>query len=200
MPPDEDRPASPLSVLLGAQGRDATGIVFVSTSDHRQVRIALDSGRIVHVGFGYRRGRSAAQFAASANGVSATFSPGQVELVDDDLPPERALLASLVPMLSGGARGAVSEETPNEHPPAPASEPTRPPTKPAAPRSIDRARIAQIRSVLIEYVGPIAEVLIDEQLAAGVHDLDTLVERLAEQIGSARPAQAFRDAISKRRR
>ena len=226
MPPDEDRPASPLSVLLGAQGRDATGIVFVSTSDHRQVRIALDAGRIIHVGFGYRRGRIAAQFAASVTGVSATFSPGQVDLVDDDLPPERTLLASLAPMLSGGARRAANEETRDEHPSAPAGaatpaeHPPKPesdatldehraepakqttprPTLPAAPRAIDRKQIAQIRSVLVEYVGPMAQVLVAEQLATGVQDLDTMIDRLAEQIGSARSAQAFRDAVRKQRR
>src|SRR5258706_15111249 len=140
MPLDKDSQASPLSVLLGAQSREGTGIVFVSTSDHRQVRIALDAGRIVYVGFGFRRGRIAAQFAASATAVSATFSPGQVELVDNDLPPERALLAELAPMLAGGARGGFGEPPADQPPPVPATGPTTVQRAPAPASGVTTAQ------------------------------------------------------------
>src|SRR3974390_2274971 len=106
-----DRPKavkmSPLELLLRVQSRDSTGQLFVVTFDGRQIRIGLEAGRIVHVGYGPRRGKAAAELAASAVAKSATFRPGSEVMRDDDLPNDRILLGVLSKMLSGSNANAL---------------------------------------------------------------------------------------------
>src|SRR2546427_9870952 len=86
---------SPLELLLRVQSRDSTGQMFVVTYDGRQIRIGIEAGRIVHVGYGPRRGKAAAELASNAVAKSATFRVDPEVLRDDDLPNERALLGLL---------------------------------------------------------------------------------------------------------
>src|SRR5882757_781753 len=99
---------SPLELLLRVQSRDSTGQLFVVTFDGRQIRIGLDEGRIVHVGYGPRRGKAAAELASKAVAKSATFRVDPDVLRDEDLPSERALLSLLSQMLSGSNAEALS--------------------------------------------------------------------------------------------
>jgi len=218
---------SPLELLLRVQSRDSTGQLYVVTFDGRQIRIGIENGRIVHVGYGPRRGKGAAELAASAVAKSATFRPDPEVLRDEDLPNERALLGLLSRMLSGSNAEAVSsvlavdaldpealhadstglhmdpETTPGgERPrtlpgvPPPRTAPeTRNIRRPTS--NIPAAQISRVKSILIDYIGPMAGLLVDEKLAAGVPNLDTLVERLAPEIGNAQDAQAFREAIER---
>jgi len=212
---------SPLELLLRVQSRDSTGQMFVVTYDGRQIRIGIEAGRIVHVGYGPRRGKAAAELASNAVAKSATFRVDPEVLRDDDLPNERALLGLLSRMLSGSNAEAVSSvlsgeafdsetiQSINTGPGAPPeSEGGRggdlPRTRPLETRKIMRmgsnippAQISRVKSILVEYVGPMASLLVDEKLAGGVANLDALVERLAPEIGDAKDAQKFREAVER---
>jgi hypothetical protein len=208
-------------LLLRVQSRDSTGQLFVVTYDGRQIRIGVESGRIVHLGYGPRRGKAAAELASNAVAKSATFRADPEVLRDDDLPNERVLLGLLSRMLSGSNADALSSvlsgdafepetiqsNTGGGIPLEP--EPTRPGELPRTrpgfeTRNIMRmasnippAQISRVKAILLEYVGPMAGLLVDEKLAGGVPNLDALVERLAPEIGDAKDAQAFREAVAR---
>jgi hypothetical protein len=210
---------SPLELLLRVQSRDSTGQMFVVTYDGRQIRIGIEAGRIVHVGYGPRRGKAAAELAANAVAKSATFRVDPEVLRDDDLPNERALLGLLSRMLSGSNAEAVSSvlsgeafdsetiQSMNTGPPE--SEGGKggdlPRTRPGLETrkilrmgsNIPPAQVSRVKSILVEYVGPMAGLLVDEKLAGGVANLDALVERLAPEIGDAKDAQKFREAVER---
>ena len=211
---------SPLELLLRVQSRDSTGQMYVVTYDGRQIRIGIEAGRIVHVGYGPRRGKAAAELASNAVAKSATFRVDPEVMRDDDLPNERALLGLLSRMLSGSNAEAVSsvlsgdafdpetiqsentgagllgepEGRPGDLPRARPGVETR---KILRMSNIPPAQISRIKSILVEYVGPMAGLLVDEKLAGGVLNLDALVERLAPEIGDARDAQKFREAVER---
>jgi hypothetical protein len=213
---------SPLELLLRVQSRDSTGQLFVVTFDGRQVRIGLEAGRIVHVGYGPRRGKAAAELASSAVAKSATFRADPDVMRDDDLPNERLLLGMLSKMLSGSNADALSSVLsatdafepdalhsantgglPTE--PGGAKDTELPRTRPgletrSLPRfahSIPAAQISRLKAVLVEYIGPMAALLVDEKLAGGVANLDALVERIAPEIGNTKDAQKFREAVER---
>jgi hypothetical protein len=206
---------SPLELLLRVQSRDSTGQMFVVTFDGRQIRIGIETGRIVHVGYGPRRGKAAAELASNAVAKSATFRVDPEVLRDEDLPNERALLGLLSRMLSGSNAEAVSSvlsgegfdpETIQSDNTAPLEpEPSKPRTRPGfetrnilrMTTNIPTAQISRIKAILVEYVGPMAGLLVEEKLASGVPNLDALVERLAPEIGNARDAQKFREAVER---
>jgi len=210
---------TPLELLLRIQSRDSTGQLFVVTFDGRQIRIGIDQGRIVHVGYGPRRGLAAAELASKAVAKSATFRPDPDVLRDDDLPGERNLLGLLSRMLSGSNADAVnalvSDSLEGESTHTGATVVNAPPTlgkevyaevARARPETRDlmrstspipAAQIARIKSILIEYVGPIAGLLVDEKIAAGTPSVDALVERLAPEIGDVKDAQAFREKVER---
>jgi len=209
---------SPLELLLRVQSRDSTGQLFVVTYDGRQIRIGVESGKIVHVGYGPRRGKAAAELASSAVAKSATFRADQEVLRDDDLPTERILLGLLSKMLSGSNADALSSvlagdafdpETiqsgePPETFPQDGKPGEAPRTRPVETRNVLRphttipaAQISRVKSILVEYVGPMASLLVDEKLAGGVANLDALVERLAPEIGDVQDAQAFREKVER---
>jgi len=213
---------SPLELLLRVQSRDSTGQMYVVTYDGRQIRIGIEAGRIVHVGYGPRRGKAAAELASNAVAKSATFRVDPEVMRDDDLPNERALLGLLSRMLSGSNAEAVSsvlsgeafdpetihsvntgglggllgepEGRPGDLPRARPGVETR---KILRVANIPPAQISRIKSLLVEYVGPMAGLLVDEKLAGGVANLDGLVERLAPEIGDAKDAQRFREAVER---
>lgn len=210
---------TPLELLLRIQSRDSTGQLFVVTFDGRQIRVGIDQGRIVHVGYGPRRGLAAAELASKAVARSATFRPDPDVLRDDDLPAERALLGMLSRMLSGSNADAVnalvtdsldgdSTHTGTTTVDAPAAlghelyaEVTRarPETRELvrSTSAIPATQLARIKSILVEYVGPMASLLVDEKIAAGTPTIDALVEKLAPEIGDVKDAQAFREKVER---
>ena len=99
---------SPLELLLRVQSRDSTGQLFVVTYDGRQIRVGVEAGKIVHVGYGPRRGKAAAELASNAVAKSATFRADPDVMRDEDLPNERVLLGLLSRMLSGSNADALS--------------------------------------------------------------------------------------------
>lgn len=213
---------TPLELLLRIQSRDSTGQLFVVTFDGRQIRIGIDQGRIVHIGYGPRRGLAAAELASKSVAKSATFRPDPDVLRDDDLPAERTLLGMLSRMLSGSNADAVNAlvadsldaetttHTGSTVVDAPAAalgnelyaEVTRarPETRElvrTTASAIPAAQLSRIKAILVEYVGPIASLLVDEKIAAGTPTIDALVEKLAPEIGDVKDAQAFREKVER---
>jgi hypothetical protein len=211
---------SPLELLLRVQSRDSTGQLFVVTFDGRQIRIGVESGKIVHVGYGPRRGKGAAELASNAVAKSATFRVDPDVMRDEDLPNERVLLGLLSRMLSGSNADALSSvlsgdafepetlQTGNPVTLPPEAEGGRigelPRTRPALETrnmlrspNIPVAQISRVKAIFTDYVGPMAGLLVDEKLAGGVANLDALVERLAPEIGDAKDAQKFREAVDR---
>ncbi|HEV3019887.1 MAG TPA: hypothetical protein VGY49_12795 [Burkholderiaceae bacterium] len=213
---------SPLELLLRVQSRDSTGQLFVVTYDGRQIRVGVEAGKIVHVGYGPRRGKAAAELASNAVAKSATFRADPDVMRDEDLPNERVLLGLLSRMLSGSNADALSSvlsgdvfepetlQTGNPVSTLPPQveggkmgEPPR--TRPSletrnmvrAASNIPAAQISRVKAILTEYVGPMSGLLVEEKLAGGVANLDALVERLAPEIGNAKDAQKFREAVDK---
>jgi hypothetical protein len=212
---------SPLELLLRVQSRDSTGQLFVVTFDGRQIRVGIESGKIVHVGYGPRRGKAAAELASNSVAKSATFRADPDVMRDDDLPNERVLLGMLSRMLSGSNAEALSSVLSGE---ALESETIQSNTLvnlsegPEAGKVVERTRarpaqetrnilrgtsnippatISRVKAILVEYVGPMAAMLVDEKLANGVQNLDALVERLAPEIGDTQDAQAFREKVER---
>jgi hypothetical protein len=213
---------SPLELLLRVQSRDSTGQLFVVTYDGRQIRVGVEAGKIVHVGYGPRRGKAAAELASNAVAKSATFRADPDVMRDEDLPNERVLLGLLSRMLSGSNADALSSvlsgdvfepETLQTGNPLGTLPPQveagkvgeTPRTRPGletrnmmrAASNIPAAQISRVKAILTEYVGPMAGLLVEEKLAGGVANLDALVERLAPEIGNAKDAQKFREAVDK---
>jgi hypothetical protein len=212
---------SPLELLLRVQSRDSTGQMYVVTYDGRQIRIGIEAGRIVHVGYGPRRGKAAAELASNAVAKSATFRVDPEVMRDDDLPNERALLGLLSRMLSGSNAEAVSsvlsgdafdsetiqsvntgasllgdpEGRSGDLPRTRSGVETRKILRMG--NNIPPAQISRVKGILVDYVGPMAGLLVDEKLAGGVANLDALVERLAPEIGDAKDAQKFREAVER---
>lgn len=212
---------SPLELLLRVQSRDSTGQLFVVTFDGRQIRVGIENGKIVHVGYGPRRGKAAAELASNSVAKSATFRADPEVMRDDDLPNERVLLGMLSRMLSGSNAEALSSVLSGE---ALESETIQSNTLvnlsegPEVGKVADRTRVrpaqetrnilrnisnippatlSRVKAILVEYVGPMAGMLVDEKLAGGVQNLDALVERLAPEIGDAHDAQAFREKVER---
>jgi hypothetical protein len=213
---------SPLELLLRVQSRDSTGQLFVVTFDGRQIRVGIENGKIVHVGYGPRRGKAAAELASNSVAKSATFRADPDVMRDDDLPNERVMLGMLSRMLSGSNAEALSSVLSGE---ALESETIQSNTlgnlgegseagkvvertraRPAQEtrnilratnNSIPPATVSRLKSILVEYVGPMAGMLVDEKLASGIPNLDALVERLAPEIGDAQDAQAFREKVER---
>jgi hypothetical protein len=106
-------------------------------------------------------------------------------------------------VLSGEAFDPITIQSDNTAPLEP--EPSRPRTRPGfetrnmlrMTTNIPTAQISRLKAILVEYVGPMAGLLVEEKLASGVPNLDALVERLAPEIGNAKDAQKFREAVER---
>jgi len=210
---------SPLELLLQIQSQDASGLLFVVTDHGRQIRIGIDGGRIVQIGYGPHRGRVALEMASATTAQSATFRSDLATSVDADLPSERAVLGLLSRMLTGvaadpaaGAAGSfvgedVAPTEPGTNPPpswssttsddAGGARTTRPriTVEPAeAPRlwsTITPIEVERVKRLLLEFVGPVAEFLVEEQVSAGAPNVQALIEAVAKEIDSPRDARSF---------
>lgn len=217
---------SPLELLLQIQSQDASGLLFVVTSEGRQIRIGIDAGRIAQIGYGRHRGRAALELAATAVAQSATFRSDLATSWDTDLPNERAVLGQLSRMLSGlpserpaavaaagdGPDYETLERTSTVTPPStwttgvpgdtrPGSPQTVPPVSvEPAPRvwsTLTPGQIDRVKRLLVEYVGPVADFLVEERVRAGVLNAGALVDAVAQEIDNPRDAQAFQLAAER---
>lgn len=203
---EDSRAASPFGMLQQLCARHQSGMLFVVTTENRQIRIALDRGTIIHVGFGPRRGKAALEIIAYMRARSAAFSAsGAPPIRDEDLPPPDALLKMLSVTLS---RGSAEPDTMKGEERGPVTQTTRafPETdlRPIEPRpraagetKISPLVVGRIKEIMIELIGPIAELLVDQEIAAGTDSVEGLVDRLSTEISTPEDVRRFREAVDR---
>jgi hypothetical protein len=192
---------TPFELLQVLSAASETGMLFARTTQGHQVRIGLSAGHIVHVSYALRRGGEALARLADAQAASASFTRGLVAERHEDLPPQDLMLQLFAAILGTGVAGMPTLSGPN-------TVPTRsePPTTMirtqgdvlTAPRArpVDDTRraaaIAQLRKLMVDYVGPIGGLLVDQEVEAGFKSWTELVDRLAREVSPESEVQAFR--------
>jgi hypothetical protein len=194
---------SPFALLQRLAAAAETGMLFARTDEGHQVRIGLADGEIVHLSYAMRRGGEALSRLAQVRTVSASFTRGLSAERHHDLPPQDLLMQMLEAILAAGTVAAATATMGgNTLPSRPesAAPTTRPPSDQAAPRPrpVDDSRrsdaIAQLRALMVEFVGPIGSLLVDQEVQAGFRTWTELVDRLAAEVSPESEAQALRAA------
>jgi hypothetical protein len=164
-----------------------TGMLFAVMEGNRQLRIGLIDGVVVHITYALKRGPITLELLAMSHALSASFSRGMVGDVHPELPPTVEILHRLQRPLSTGAC-PESALPPRPQPEAAAGAAANVET------TLIRDALPQLRALLIDYIGPIGEVLIDEELQKGYASWEALVDRLAQDVTPESAARAFRQA------
>jgi hypothetical protein len=193
---------TPFELLQVLAAASETGMLFARTMQGHQVRIGLAAGQIVHVSYALRRGGEALSRLATVQAASASFTRGLVAEHHDDLPPQDLLLQMFATVLGSGLASMPVPNGPNTVPAR--VEPTtitRPhgdvatTTRPRATEDTRRsAAIGQLRSLMVDYVGPVGGLLVDQEMEAGFQTWTELIDRLAREVSPEAEAQAFRAA------
>jgi hypothetical protein len=179
-----------------------TGMLFARTMEGHQVRLGLAGGQIVHVSYAMRRGGEALSRLATAQSASASFTRGLVAERHDDLPPQDLLMQLLATVLGTGLAGlpAPSGPTtvPSRHEAPPTTRPHGDVGTATRARPVEDTRrsaaIEQLRSLMVDYVGPIGRLLVDQEMEAGFSSWTELIDRLAREVSPDAEAQTFRTA------
>jgi hypothetical protein len=155
-----------------------TGWVFITTSDNHSVRFGLQNGVIIAIVFRNQTGLEALASIQRVLKGSLSFSSGLPNPKPQaDLPPTHELLA----LLQSAATDHPDEPDPG---PGPLDE------------ALARSRAA-IEAELIEYLGPMARLVIDEHVAAATN-LNDLIDSLAREINDPGKSASFRARVRER--
>ncbi|HEY8554471.1 MAG TPA: hypothetical protein VIL43_08015 [Burkholderiales bacterium] len=164
---------------LHREGR--TGTARVATPDNQLLQVVFSEGAILSVSFGTRQNVEAVRsFAAARKGGRLRFSEGKVRVPEGGGAPDTLTVLRMLGVtdpLGGAAAGASG---------------------PAA--------LAAVESEAVEFLGPMASIVWEEQLARiGDPDkpgaLQRLIDALAREIsriGDADKAEQFRAAVAKK--
>jgi hypothetical protein len=186
--------ASPYVLLQQLTAAEETGVLFVVMQDGHQMRVGLGAGKIVHVSYAMRRGIEAVGRARSTAATAANFVRGMQVDAQPDLPGRDQLMDLLRTPLSTGM--AADNDPPPPTPPPATLRQGRTTTLPpggTATESRLAASVEELRELLVDYIGPIGELLLEQELAHG-RSWSELVERLAREISPPAAAQGFRTA------
>jgi hypothetical protein len=193
---------SPFDLLQILIATAETGMLFARTMEGHQVRIGLAGGEVVHLCYAMRRGGEALSRLATAQTASASFTRGLVAERHDDLPPHDLLIQVLSTILGTGHASLPAVSGPNT---VPARHDAPPTTRPhgevgtlTRARPIEDTRrtaaIEHLRRLMVDHVGPIGALLVDQEMEAGFSTWTELVDRLAREISPDAEAQVFRSA------
>lgn len=193
---------TPFELLQVLGAASETGMLFIRTAQGHQVRIGVMAGQVVHVSYALRRGGEALARLADAQAASASFTRGLVAERHNDLPPQDLMMQLFGSILGTGVATMPTLSGPNTLP-ARSSPPTTVMgsqsgdvlTAPRAKPMEDTRRtaaIAQLRKLLVDYVGPIGGLLVDQEVDAGFKSWTELVDRLAREVSPDSEQQAFR--------
>ena len=190
---------TPFELLQRLVDSSESGILFVRTEEGHQARFGLVGGKLIHISYAMRRGTEALERLANSHAASASFTRGLAAPVHDDLPAPEPLLRMLQAILGEGAATATSimssASPPRTEPPL--ALPPRPPVATTSANPRERAAIDRLRALMIDSVGPIGGLLVDQETRAGVGRWVDLVDRLAREVSPQSEAQAFRTAALK---
>jgi len=159
--------------------RRQTGWVFITTSDNHSVRFGLQDGAIVAISFRNQTGPQAlAAIQQQVHKGSLSFSDGLPPRPQAGLPPTTELLA----VLQSAATDPADEEDADTHP---------------VDEALTRSR-AIIEAELVEYLGPMARVVLDEHLSAATRSLTDLIDSLARELNDPAKSSAFKERVRAR--
>jgi hypothetical protein len=148
--------------------------VFITTSDNHSVSFGLQNGAIVALGFRNQTGLDALAAIQRVHKGSLGFASGLPPKPQPGLPPTPELLA-LLQSAAADPSGAAD----------------------AGPRRVNAA-VARSRAVieaeLIEYLGPMACVVIEEH-ATAAHDLADFIDLLAAELNDPAKSATFKDRV-----
>ena len=193
---------TPLELLQVLGGAAETGMMFARTTHGHQLRIGLVAGQVVHVSYAMRRGGEALARLADAQAASASFTRGLVAERHTDLPPPDLMMQLFAAILGTGEASMPTLSGPSTVP-ARAGPPTTVigshsgdvATAPRARHVEDTRRaaaIGQLRKLMVDYVGPIGSLLVDQEVESGFRSWTELVDRLVREVSPDSEAQAFR--------
>ncbi len=155
-----------------------TGWVFITTSDNHSVRFGLQNGTIVAIMFRNQTGLEALAAIQRVHKGSLRFSSGiPLPTPQAGLPPTHEVLA----LLQSAATDHPDEADTG---PGPLDE------------ALARSR-AVIEKELIEYLGPMARLVLDEHVAAATN-LTELIDSLAREINDPGKSARFKERVRER--
>lgn len=166
-----------------------TGTVFIVSSDNRMAQVHLESGAIVALLCRGRRGLDAIAGIRDMIAGRLRFDDNFVSASETERFDTDQTLALLGCGAGTGTAGAGTAR----------AAPARPPAAPAAPApasggTITPAHAAKLESILIQYIGPMAEIVCADHVAEA-SDLKALVTALSGEVpDKAQAAQFVRDA------
>lgn len=194
---------TPFELLLTLAAGAETGMLFARTAQGHQARIGIINGQVVHISYAMRRGGEALSRLANTQSASASFTRGMVAERHDDLPPADLLMQALATILGSGLASSAPPTGPNtiparNDPPTTTTRPHSDGGTATRARPVDDTRrsaaIDQLRRLMVDYVGPIGGLLVDQEMEAGFKTWTELVDRLAREVSPDKEAQAFRGA------
>ncbi len=194
---------TPLELLRVLGAASETGMLFARTTQGHQARIGLVAGQVVHVSYALRRGGEALARLADAQMASASFTRGLVAERHPDLPPQDLMMQLFVAIFGTGTASMPTLSGPNTVP-ARSGPPTTVigsqggdvVTAPRTARAVEDTRraaaIGQLRKLMVDYVGPIGSLLVDQEVESGFKSWTELVDRLAREVSPDSESQTFR--------
>jgi hypothetical protein len=157
-----------------------TGTVFIVSDDNRMAQVHLESGNIVALLCRGRRGQEALAGMRTMQAARLRFDDNY--LTADDA--ERFDTNAVLELLGGGAppRPRALERV------VPQAAPTE--EAPGAPGRITSAQAATLERILVQYIGPMGEIVCAEHVAqAG--NVRALIAVLAEEVPDKAQAAQF---------
>jgi hypothetical protein len=157
----------------------ATGSVFITTSDNHAARFALANGAIIAVWFRQQTGADALASIQRVTGGKLRYSD---EVLAHEPQPAVPSTSEILAMLDGAGSGNGA---------APVQ------TKVSDLGAIPPQSRSIIESELAEYLGPMASVIVTEQVAVA-SSVNDLIERLASELGDAGKASRLKERLRER--
>lgn len=159
-----------------------TGTIFIVSDDNRMAQVHLESGSIVALLCRGRRGQEALAGMRTMRAARLRFDDNY--LTADDA--ERFDTNAVLELLGGGAPARPRTV---ERVVAPVAEPA-----PAGPGEATPAQAAALERLLMQFIGPMAEIVVADHLA-NTGNLRALIAVLADEVpDKAQAAQFTREA------
>lgn len=174
-----------LDLLTELVDTHKSGTLFIRSACNHVITIGLDKGRINALFYGAKRGQNALHLINQISSGSYKFETNNLVGVNQELPSTSEILN----LLRAGSIGS------------PATELTSAPEqKPVGISKEKRDRLCrQLKELLNEYLGPIAQMVVDDALAtsgefyATPKQAQDFIDELAMDIDNANEVEAFRN-------
>jgi len=163
-----------------------TGTLFIRSDDNHVITVGLEKGRINALFYGAKRGRNAIPLISQINTGSYRFESGVLTGVNQELPATPEIL-NLLRMRESSVPGAPTHSTPATHAGSAISHEKR-----------DRL-CRQLKELLGDYLGPIAQMVFDDAMAesgafyATPEQAKAFIQKLTLDIDNPKEIEDFRN-------